>query len=150
MKVCKRILTFLILLFSLMFIAGCTDNQAKANESELLTTHSEFISTLRDRVSALETECFYLAEENTQLKEQIKAVDFKASDDYIKFLQALDYNFTYWHEDYLDLKQDYEKTLRALDKAEKDFEEFYQDYETLKLEVEQLKQEIIALQEEGK
>ena len=45
MKVCKRILTFLILLFSLMFIAGCTDNQAKANESELLTTHSEFIST---------------------------------------------------------------------------------------------------------
>ena len=160
MKVCKRILTFLILLFSLMFIAGCTDNQAKANESELLTTHSEFISTLRDRVSALETECFYLAEENTQLKEQIKAADFKASDDYIrwqnqlvfrqKFLQALDYNFTYWHEDYLDLKQDYEKTLRALDKAEKDFEEFYQDYETLKLEVERLKQEIIALQEGGK
>ena len=91
---------------------------------------------------------------------QLKAADFKASDDYIrwqnqlvfhpKFLQALDYNFTYWHEDYLDLKQDYEKTLRALDKAEKDFEEFYQDYETLKLEVEQLKQEIIALQEGGK
>jgi len=59
-------------------------------------------------------------------------------------------NFTYWHEDYLDLKQDYEKTLRALDKAEKDFEEFYKDDETLKLEVEQLKQEIIALQEGGK
>jgi site-specific DNA-cytosine methylase len=37
MKICKRILTFLILLFSLMFIAGCTDNQAKANESEVPT-----------------------------------------------------------------------------------------------------------------
>lgn len=115
MKALKRILTVLILLFSLMFIAGCTDNQTKANESELLTTHSELISTLRDRVSALETECFYLAEENTQLKEQIKAADFKASDDYIMWQNQLAF-----HQKFL---QD-------------------QDYEILKLEVEQLKQEI--------
>ncbi len=47
MKVCKRILTFLILLFSLMFIAGCTDNQAKANESEVYVwKNNEKITTL--------------------------------------------------------------------------------------------------------
>jgi len=64
MKVCKRILTFLILLFSLMFIAGCTDNQAKANESEVcpndVTVVTKDINNLISIRRLTPRECFRL------------------------------------------------------------------------------------------